>query len=716
MSVYPKQDIQQGSIFNPTLWIIDDVLGLDIGFLEANFVKYPTAQPDCNFEGINNIGVETIDGLLTANGGIKSNSISAIGTIMDVGKSKMLGQLDINSNAMNNVRDVFGSAGLNIRLIADTGRAVEINTGFLDMAIGEIENVRKLSYNSLMSPMTFEHQQSDGSFEFIIDSFKRCSIIDSGIDLDGYEINNCSLYGGKNDINLLVRAFGTGHLQLWSGAVNRLTFRDTGECIANSNGLKIQGTTTATAKISIGNGSGTTQGNGAVAIGGGSGITQGDDTIAIGKTCGTLQGANSICLGLLCGGTSQGTSSIAIGVAAGTIQNNNCISIGNSTGKNQGLSCIALGTNAGFTSQGANSVAIGTDSGKSSGLRTVSIGALAGSTTQSNDCVAIGSNAGLTTQGLSSIAIGLNSASTTQGIEAIAIGPTAGNSSQRRECIAIGKSAGVTDQGTGWVGSGDGSVAIGVSAGTTTQSFRSVAIGGASGTTTQGNSSVAIGYASGNLNQANNCVSLGAYCGQNNQKSGSVLIGTSCGVNSTLGATGANSIYIGTSCGSTVVQTNSIVFNATGSGYNPATAGFFINPANLNIATNLATLTMNSTTGEITRSSSSQRYKKDIETLSKDTSILHQLQPKEFRFISECGICSKSYGFIAEEVDLIDKDLVGYNEEKQPDGIYWEKINTYSICEIQKLRIELNNALDDMILMKNEMQLMRDELNLLKNI
>lgn len=691
------------AIFDPAVFLTGDEA---LTFNEASklFLRYPNAQ------GTENLQITNVNGLLTANANIKTNNITAIGTTMDIGKSRMLGQLDLSGYSMNGVRDVFGASGQNIRLITDTGRAVEINSGFLDMAIGEIENVRKLSYNSLMSPMTFEHQQFDGSFEFIIDSFKRCSIIDSGIDLDGFEINNCSLYGGKNDINLLVRAFGTGHLQLWSGAVNRLTFRDTGECLANSNGLKIQGTTPLTAIISIGNGSGITQGDGAIAIGGGSGLNQGADTIAIGKTCGTLQGANSICMGLLCGEVSQGTSSMAFGVASGRIQNNNCIAMGNSSGRNQGLSCVAIGTNSGFTSQGANSVAIGTDSGKSSGLRTVSVGALAGSTGQSNDCVAIGSNAGITTQGLSSIAIGLNSGSTTQGIEAIAIGPTAGNSSQRRECIAIGKSAGVTDQGTGWVGAGDGSVAIGVSAGSSTQSFRCVAIGGVAATNTQGNSSVAIGYASGNLTQANNCVSIGAYSGQNYQKSGSVLIGTSCGVNSS-GNTllGANSIYIGTSCGSTVVQSNTIALNATGSGFNPATgSGFFVNPIRSVLSAALA-LSYDASTKEVVYLSSSERYKKNIEDMTVDTSVFHRMRPRTFN--SKCETdCQLAYGFIAEELEEVSPLLVYHNEEGAPESILWDRINLFSICEVQKLRKELDAAKIELLELKTIVKLLIDEI------
>jgi hypothetical protein len=627
MSVNP-QPIPNVDTFNNLYWKEDDS-PLTSGEADLRYLRWPVAQGTENLQAINVNGAAdfnstvNVDGLLTA------------------------------------------AAGLNMNL-------------------GEISSVSKLSYNSLMSPMTFEHGQFDGQFDFKIDGVKRCSVIDSGIELDGYEVNGCSRLGGKNDIDLIIRSYGTGNLRFLAGlGGNKLEFTDTNECLANSNGLKIQGIIPNDATIAIGNGSGTTQGLGAIAIGGGSGINQGADAIAIGKTCGTLQGSNSISLGLLCGGTSQGTNSVAIGIAAGTTQNNNCIAMGNSAGKNQALSCVAIGTNAGFTSQGANSVAIGTNSGQSSGLRTVAIGSVAAQTTQGIDSVAIGSNAGQTTQGTQSVAIGLNAGRLTQGQDSISIGNLAGDTSQRRECVSIGLNAGQNNQGTNWALNGDGSIAIGPGAGQTTQQFRSVAIGGSAGNTTQGSNSVAIGYASGSVNQAAGCVSIGSLAGQTQQKAGSICIGSNAG---NAGA-GASSIFIGNNCGTTSTLAGSIVLNGTGTVYNPATnVGFYVNPVR-GVATATPVMVYNTGTGEVTYNTSSIKYKKNVIDLTTDTSVLHNLRAREYDSKDD----DKHYiGYIAEEVDEVDTHFTWKNSDGTPEGLEWFNMLVYAIEEIKKLRIEVN--------------------------
>ena len=70
MSVYPKQTTVQGSIFNPSLWIYDDVLGITTDFLNANYVKYPVAQSNCDFNGIENAGEQVINGILETYGDV----------------------------------------------------------------------------------------------------------------------------------------------------------------------------------------------------------------------------------------------------------------------------------------------------------------------------------------------------------------------------------------------------------------------------------------------------------------------------------------------------------------------------------------------------------------------------------------------------------------------------------------------------------------------
>jgi hypothetical protein len=187
------------------------------------------------------------------------------------------------------------------------------------------------------------------------------------------------------------------------------------------------------------------------------------------------------------------------------------------------------------------------------------------------------------------------------------------------------------------------------------------------------------------------------------QGEGSVCIGFASGYR----GVGANTIAIGPQCCSTSAITNSIVFSAAATAFNPATNGFFVNPANIVVGATGNALTFNNTTGEIVKASSSLRYKKDIEELNKDTSVLHQFKPVEFRYLTEDETRPKAFGFIAEDMDLIDKNLVVYNEEGEPDGIYWDKINTYNICEVQKLRKEIDE-------MKLLISTLTQQINILK--
>ena len=89
-------------------------------------------------------------------------------------------------------------------------------------------------------------------------------------------------------------------------------------------------------------------------------------------------------------------------------------------------------------------------------------------------------------------------------------------------------------------------------------------------------------------------------------------------------------------------------------------------------------------------SSSSSRYKNNINNFENDTSVLHNFKPKTFKYNKDGENAVNSYGFIAEELYDIDPKLVLLNEEGQPESIYWDRINLYNVCEVQKLRKELD--------------------------
>jgi hypothetical protein len=340
-------------------------------------------------------------------------------------------------------------------------------------------------------------------------------------------------------------------------------------------------------------------------------------------------------------------------------------------------------------------------------------------TSSTDNAIAIGAGAGATSQQTASIAIGLN-AGATQSSTCVALGNLAGNSGQQSEAIAIGLCAGQTSQGAGYAGSADGSISIGTTAGQVVQASRCIAIGGAAGNFEQKPQAIAIGYAAGSIRQASSCIAIGALAGQQNQGTNSIAIGSSAGngvlageqnlgmgISSiAIGASAGNagigdaSIYIGAGCGQTVRHTRCILLSASGGDYSPSVVvnnqntqfggATFINPLQIRILEADQRLGYNSITGEVTRVTSSLRYKKDINDLESNTSVLHLFQPKEFRYINSDDNSQKSYGFIAEELNEIDPALVFFNKEGQPDSICWNKINTYTICEVQKLRKELD--------------------------
>jgi hypothetical protein len=632
---------------------------LTIEEADLRYLKFPVAQ------GTENLQTTNVNGILTANAGIKTNIIeAATGITIDIGKSRLLGAMNCNGNSLNSVYRISGKGPsfpleinpdgnyvtllgdinmLNNKIInintlsndnvtglvienlqdvdmtfkTDTATRLEIGTSikaYVDMYMNNksIYDTIRLQNSSLVNNLLIQSLNLPIAFEYL--SLNKLTIsadilLGTNLNCQNNYIYNTLSIDGISNTNFPIRAVGTGHLQLFAGGTNRLTFRDTNECLANSNGLYIQGTTNTTSKVRLGY-------NAAA-------ITQGDGSISIGGGC----------------GTNQGTGCIAIGQGAGV-----------GTTIAQGTDSIAIGTNSGVTSQGVKSIAIGN---------------LAGQTNQA-----------------------INNVNAYDG--GIAIGQEAGRISQFKQCIAIGNLAGQNTQGFGWTVSGDASIAIGLEAGYYRQGRRSVAIGtsagvGVIGSRNQGEASICIGYAAG-------------YQG-----------------------VGVNTIAIGQNCCSTTTIANSIVLSAWTAAYNPITQGFFINPNNVVIGATGNALTYNSSTGEIVRATSSARYKKDIEPLLKDTNVLHSFKPVEFRYLAQDETETKQYGFIAEEMDLIDKDLVVYDEEGRPDGIYWDKINTYNICEVQKLRTELDGTvnimrvmLDDMKAMKDEMALMRNEINLLK--
>jgi hypothetical protein len=88
--------------------------------------------------------------------------------------------------------------------------------------------------------------------------------------------------------------------------------------------------------------------------------------------------------------------------------------------------------------------------------------------------------------------------------------------------------------------------------------------------------------------------------------------------------------------------------------------------------------------GNLIRTTSSERYKQDIENLLVDYDEVLSLQPKRFRLkdeVSENEDARYYAGFIAEEINQTSlKDFVAYQTledgSKRPDGVYYGELNT----------------------------------------
>lgn len=108
--------------------------------------------------------------------------------------------------------------------------------------------------------------------------------------------------------------------------------------------------------------------------------------------------------------------------------------------------------------------------------------------------------------------------------------------------------------------------------------------------------------------------------------------------------------------------------------------------------------------GTIIRTSSSERYKQDIENLSVNYDDLLSLEPKRFRLKDEAAEDANARyyaGFIAEEIDQTSlKDFVAYRKMEDgsvvPDGVYYGEL-TAALLEAIKHQNTLIKSLTERI-------------------
>jgi hypothetical protein len=115
----------------------------------------------------------------------------------------------------------------------------------------------------------------------------------------------------------------------------------------------------------------------------------------------------------------------------------------------------------------------------------------------------------------------------------------------------------------------------------------------------------------------------------------------------------------------------------TGAIYNP-THGTTASAANMFI---------NSSTGQISRSTSSRKYKRNIKTLPDAGSIIDGLRP--VTYTSKCKGDDPSQvmiGLIAEEVAEVCPELATFDKDGKPNGVQYERLAVLLLKEIQRMR------------------------------
>jgi len=201
-------------------------------------------------------------------------------------------------------------------------------------------------------------------------------------------------------------------------------------------------------------------------------------------------------------------------------------------------------------------------------------------------------------------------------------------------------------------------------------------IAGISMTTGSRNTSVGKESAA-NLSGSNDDTAIGYHAMVNTTSGGNnIALGSNAGQ---LLSSGNNNIYIG-SDGPLSLSSES---STTRIGSSLQTSTYISGIHGFTSASGVAVL-INST-GKLGTTTSSIRYKDDVEDMGDATDNLMKLRPVTFRYkheIDESGL--QQYGLIAEEVAKVYPDLVVYKDDGTPETVRYHFINAMLLNEVQK--------------------------------
>jgi uncharacterized coiled-coil protein SlyX len=193
---------------------------------------------------------------------------------------------------------------------------------------------------------------------------------------------------------------------------------------------------------------------------------------------------------------------------------------------------------------------------------------------------------------------------------------------------------------------------------------------------TTGDNNTAIGYQALYQNTtANSNTAIGLGTLQNNTTgSGNIALGLSAGFNVT---TGSNNIDIGNNgiagdfarirIGTKPIHKNTFI------------AGIF----GVTVPTGLPVLIDNS--GHLGTTTSSARFKEDIQPMDKASEAILSLKPVIFRYKQELDPAgTPQFGLVAEEVEKVNPKLVGRDDDGKPYSVRYDAVNAMLLNEFLK--------------------------------
>ena len=109
--------------------------------------------------------------------------------------------------------------------------------------------------------------------------------------------------------------------------------------------------------------------------------------------------------------------------------------------------------------------------------------------------------------------------------------------------------------------------------------------------------------------------------------------------------------------------------------------------------------------GLLGHSTSSRRYKEDINPMDKASEALYQLNPVTYRYKKEIDKTqSLAFGLIAEEVAEVNPDLVVHNAQGQPENVHYEMVNAMLLNEFLKEHRTVRDQQRELNALKTELR------------